>query len=124
MTTAAAVATATEKIKVGTFIVILPYQHPVLLAEEVANVDILSNGRFEFGVGQVIRIMNIQAFCMNRAERGPKTRESIRLIERLFKEEKVTHQGKFFQTLKQNYRRNQYRNPIHRFGLGDAARKR
>ena len=35
---------------------------------------------------------------MDRSERGPKTRESIQLIERLFKEETVTHSGKFFQT--------------------------
>jgi alkanesulfonate monooxygenase SsuD/methylene tetrahydromethanopterin reductase-like flavin-dependent oxidoreductase (luciferase family) len=44
MTTAAAVAMKTTTIRIGTFIVILPYQHPVLMAEEVANVDILSMG--------------------------------------------------------------------------------
>ncbi|MDC3067291.1 LLM class flavin-dependent oxidoreductase [Pseudomonadota bacterium] len=98
MTTAAGVATATKQIRIGTFIVILPYQHPVLLAEEVANVDILSNGRFEFGVGQGYSYHEYKAFCMERSERGPKTRESIQLIERLFNEEKVTHNGKFFKT--------------------------
>ena len=98
MTTAAGVATATNQIRIGTFIVILPYQHPVLLAEEVANVDILSNGRFEFGVGQGYSYHEYKAFCMERSERGSKTRESIQLIERLFNEEKVTHNGKFFKT--------------------------
>ena len=98
MTTAAAVASHTKTIRIGTFIIILPYQHPVLLAEEVASVDILSNGRFELGVGQGYSYHEFKAFCMNRGERGPKTRESIQLIERLFKEEKVTFDGKFFQT--------------------------
>ena len=91
------VATITKQIRIGTFIVILPYQHPVLLAEEVANVDILSNGRFEFGVGQGYSYHEYNAFCMDRSERGPK-RESIQLIERLFKEEKAIYSGKFFQT--------------------------
>ena len=96
MTTAAAVATCTETIRLGTFIVILPYQHPILLAEEVANVDILSNGRFEFGVGQGYSYHEFSAFCMNRSERGPKTRESIQLIEKLLTQERVTHTGQFF----------------------------
>jgi len=95
MTTAAAVAARTQRIRIGSFIIILPYQHPVLLAEEVANVDILSNGRFDFGVGQGYSHWEFDAFCMNRSERGVRTRESIRLIERMFNEESVTFEGKF-----------------------------
>ncbi len=98
MTTAAAIAVRTSRIRIGTFIVILPYQHPVLMAEEVANVDILSNGRFDFGVGQGYSYHEFNALCMDRSERGQRTRESIRLIERLFKEDTVTHAGRFYQT--------------------------
>ncbi|MGR8921363.1 MAG: LLM class flavin-dependent oxidoreductase [Gammaproteobacteria bacterium] len=97
MTTAAAVAMRTSRIRIGTFIVILPYQHPVLMAEEVANVDILSDGRFEFGVGQGYSHYEFDTFCMNRSERGVRTRESIALIERLFTEDLVTHDGRFYQ---------------------------
>jgi alkanesulfonate monooxygenase SsuD/methylene tetrahydromethanopterin reductase-like flavin-dependent oxidoreductase (luciferase family) len=97
MTTAAAVAMKTTTIRIGTFIVILPYQHPVLMAEEVANVDILSNGRFEFGVGQGYSHWEFDALCMNRSERGTRTREGIRLIEQLFNEEFVTFDGKYTQ---------------------------
>lgn len=97
MTTAAAVAMKTTTIRIGTFIVILPYQHPVLMAEEVANVDILSDGRFEFGVGQGYSHWEFDALCMNRSERGTRTREGIRLIERLFNEEFVTFDGKYTQ---------------------------
>ena len=81
MTTAAAVATCTETIRLGTFIVILPYQHPILLAEEVANVDILSNGRFEFGVGQgySYRLQRI----LYESLRAVLKLESIQLIEKL-----------------------------------------
>ena len=97
MTTAAAVAMRTETIRIGTFIIVLPYQHPVLMAEEVANVDILSNGRFDLGVGQGYSHYEFDALCMNRSERGMRTRESIRIIERLFTEDTVTFAGKFTQ---------------------------
>ncbi len=97
MTTAAAVAMRTSRMRIGTFIIILPYQHPVLLAEEVANVDILSDGRFELGVGQGYSHYEFDAFCMNRGERGPRTRESIQLIQRLFTEDTVTFDGRFHQ---------------------------
>lgn len=97
MTTAAAVAMRTQTIRIGTFIIILPYQHPLLMAEEVANVDILSNGRFDLGVGQGYSHYEFDALCMNRSERGVRTRESIRIIERLFTEESVTVDGKFTQ---------------------------
>ena len=97
MTTAAAVAMRTSTIRIGTFIVILPYQHPVLMAEEVANVDILSDGRFDFGVGQGYSHYEFDALCMNRSERGTRTRESINLIQRLFTEDAVTFEGRYTQ---------------------------
>ena len=46
MTTAAAVATRTKDIRIGTFILLLPYQHPMLVAEEVVVVDMV--GAFLF----------------------------------------------------------------------------
>ena len=97
MTTAAAVAMKTSTIRIGTFIIILPYQHPVLLAEEVANVDIFSDGRFDLGVGQGYSHYEFDALCMNRSERGVRTREGIQLIQRLLSEESVTFDGRFTQ---------------------------
>jgi alkanesulfonate monooxygenase SsuD/methylene tetrahydromethanopterin reductase-like flavin-dependent oxidoreductase (luciferase family) len=95
MTTAAAVAVRTERIRIGTFILLLPYQHPVLVAEEVANVDILSNGRFDFGIGQGYSYHEFNALCLDRAERGARMRESIAIIQRLFTEERVSFDGRF-----------------------------
>ncbi len=94
-----AVAMRTATIRIGTFIIILPYQHPLLIAEEVANVDILSNGRFDLGVGQGYSHYEFDALCMNRSERGMRTRESIRIIERLFTEDAViAHTQEFLTT--------------------------
>ena len=97
MTTAAAVATRTKDIRIGTFILLLPYQHPMLVAEEVANVDIFSDGRFDFGIGQGYSYHEFNALCMDRSERGPRMREGIDIIKRLFTEERVTYDGRYTQ---------------------------
>ena len=48
---AAAIAAVTTRIRIGTFILLMPFIHPVRAAEDVTLADILSNGRFDLGVG-------------------------------------------------------------------------
>src|SRR2546427_6715951 len=47
----ATVAAATERLRVGSLVLCNDYRHPVLLAKEVATLDLLSGGRFELGLG-------------------------------------------------------------------------
>jgi len=49
---ATALASRTERIRLGTFVLLLPFYHPVRVAEDVAFIDNLSHGRFDLGVGQ------------------------------------------------------------------------
>src|SRR5262245_51089982 len=93
--TAAAIAARTERIRIGTFVLLLPFQHPVRVAEDATCVDILSNGRFDLGVGQGYSREEFEAFCMPRQERSARLAESVRLIQRLWTEERVTFDGKF-----------------------------
>ena len=95
--TASAIATRTRQIRIGSFIVILPYQHPVRAAEDVACVDIFSNGRFDFGIGQGYSYHEWNALCMDRSTRGERTREGIDIIKKLFTEDRVTYDGKYTQ---------------------------
>jgi alkanesulfonate monooxygenase SsuD/methylene tetrahydromethanopterin reductase-like flavin-dependent oxidoreductase (luciferase family) len=95
LTSAAALAMRTERIRIGTFVLLLPYQHPVRVAEDVASVDIFSNGRFEFGVGQGYSYHEWNALCMDRSTRGRRLAEGLDIIKRLFTEESVTYDGEF-----------------------------
>ncbi len=93
--TATAIATRTRTIRIGTFILLLPYQHPVRCAEDVACVDLFSNGRFDFGIGQGYSYHEWNALCLDRSERGERMAEGIDIIKKLFTEDRVTYDGKF-----------------------------
>jgi len=95
--TAAAIATRTEKIRIGSFILLLPYQHPVRVAEDVACIDIFSNGRFDLGIGQGYSYHEWNSLCMDRSTRGERMREGIDIIKRLYTEERVSYDGKYTQ---------------------------
>src|SRR6202171_2412674 len=55
MTLLASLAAKTQKIRLGTAVVVLPWHNPVLVAEQAATLDLLSGGRFDFGVGKGYR---------------------------------------------------------------------
>ncbi len=93
--TAAAVAARTQKIRIGTFVLLLPFGHPARIAEDATCVDILSRGRFDLGVGQGYSQNEFESFCMPRNERSARLDEGVDLIQRLWNEPSVTFEGKF-----------------------------
>ncbi|MEM7469548.1 MAG: LLM class flavin-dependent oxidoreductase, partial [Pseudomonadota bacterium] len=95
--TAAAIATRTQRIRIGSFILLLPYQHPARAAEDVACIDIFSNGRFDFCIGQGYSYHEWNALCMDRSTRGSSMREGIEIIKKIFTEDRVTFDGKYTQ---------------------------
>ncbi|HYA34067.1 MAG TPA: LLM class flavin-dependent oxidoreductase [Candidatus Binataceae bacterium] len=95
MTALAAIAARTERIRIGTFITLLPFQNPIRHAEDAACVDNLSNGRLELGVGQGYRADEFDKFCIPREERSARFSESLKLIERLWTQENVSFEGRF-----------------------------
>jgi len=93
---AGAIAARTKRIRIGSDIMILPFQDPVRIAEDLAVVDILSGGRFDLGVGQGYRAEEFRAIRMDRRERHARTRESVELIQRLWTEDDVTFAGRYY----------------------------
>jgi len=95
---AAAIAAVTTRIRIGTFVLLLPFIDPVRAAEDVILADILSNGRFDLGIGQGYTHDEFNAFGIDRRERAPRLAEGVELMRRLFTEDNVTFDGRFTQT--------------------------
>ncbi len=95
---AAAIAAVTTRIRIGTFVLLLPFIHPVRAAEDVTLADILSNGRFDLGVGQGYTHDEFNAFGIDRKERAPRLAEGVALMRRLFSEDNVSFDGRFTRT--------------------------
>jgi probable F420-dependent oxidoreductase len=91
----AAVAPVTERIRLGTSILQLPLRRPLQLAKEIATLDWLSGGRFEFGIGVGWHPGEFSAFGIPLQERGRRTDEYLDVMIRLWTEDHVTFHGSF-----------------------------
>ncbi|RLA48783.1 MAG: hypothetical protein DRQ97_02885 [Gammaproteobacteria bacterium] len=94
---AAAIAARTTTIRIGTYVLLLPLHNPVRVAEDVATVDIISNGRFDLGLGLGYRPGEFTGMGIPTQERGPRFQEALPLVQQLLSGEKVTLDGRFTQ---------------------------
>jgi alkanesulfonate monooxygenase SsuD/methylene tetrahydromethanopterin reductase-like flavin-dependent oxidoreductase (luciferase family) len=81
---------------IGPNILILPPQNPMHVAEESATLDVLTGGNYMLGLGLGYRQPEFDAFGIPLSERAPRFNEALRLMKRLWTEDKVTHQGRFY----------------------------
>ena len=81
---------------VGGNILLLPLLNPVHVAEEAATLDVLSGGNFILGVGLGYRQSEFNAFNIPLKERATRFTESIALMRKLWTEDRVTFQGRFY----------------------------
>ena len=65
---------------VGTAVTVLPWHNPVLLAEEVATLDLLSDGRLDFGVGKGYRDIEFKGFCVPKEEAQERYEEALEIM--------------------------------------------
>ncbi|PON16640.1 LLM class flavin-dependent oxidoreductase [Candidatus Entotheonella serta] len=83
----AAVAERTQRIRLGTSIVVLPLETPLRVAEDAAVVDLLSDGRLELGVGSGASPLEFLPFDVDIATRHERTTEGLELIKRALRGE-------------------------------------
>jgi probable F420-dependent oxidoreductase len=89
------VAGATDRLILGTAILILPEHQPVILAKRLATIDALSRGRLRAGVGVGWLREEAEAVGVPFDERGPRTDEYIRAMRALWSEEVASFEGRF-----------------------------
>jgi probable F420-dependent oxidoreductase len=89
------VAGATERMRMGTAVVILPQRNPIVLAQEVVALDHASNGRFDLGIGLGWSHEEYAALGVPWAQRGKRTDEYLKVMKALWTDELVSFHGDF-----------------------------
>ena len=89
----AAFAAVTERIELGTGVVLTPLHDPLRLAEDAAVVDQLSGGRLILGIGNGWREEEFRMFGASRAQRGARTEETIEVLRRAWTGRRFSFEG-------------------------------
>ncbi len=97
MTVLAYLAARTRHIRLGTAVVVVPWHNPVLVAEQIATLDLLSGGRVDFGVGKGYRKAEFDGFCIPMEEVGERFDEAMDVIRKGWTSEgRFSHHGKWW----------------------------
>ncbi len=94
---AGALAAMTTRIRIGTFLLLLPLHNAVRVGEDAATVDILTNGRFDLGLGQGYTPSEFEGYGIPRKERASLLEEGIEVIKGMWTQDPFSHEGKHYQ---------------------------
>jgi alkanesulfonate monooxygenase SsuD/methylene tetrahydromethanopterin reductase-like flavin-dependent oxidoreductase (luciferase family)/flavin reductase (DIM6/NTAB) family NADH-FMN oxidoreductase RutF len=91
------IAASTTRIRLGTAVVVLPWHNPVLLAEQISTLDVLSGGRVDLGVGRGYRRVEFDSFCIPMSEAQDRYTECLELLLKSFaSKQRFSHHGKYW----------------------------
>ena len=93
----AACAAATTKLRVGTGITLVAQRDPIWLAKEIASLDMISNGRFDFGIGYGWNVEEMRNHKLDFTKRRDILREHILLMKELWTKEEASFHGEHVQ---------------------------
>jgi alkanesulfonate monooxygenase SsuD/methylene tetrahydromethanopterin reductase-like flavin-dependent oxidoreductase (luciferase family) len=93
---ASAIAARTRRVRVGTAVQVLPLNHPLRIAEEVATVDHISEGRFEFGIGRSGVVRTYDTYGVPYAESQARFREALEIVRQAWTGEPFSYEGEFY----------------------------
>jgi alkanesulfonate monooxygenase SsuD/methylene tetrahydromethanopterin reductase-like flavin-dependent oxidoreductase (luciferase family) len=93
----AALAMRTKTLRLGTAVIVPPWHNPVLLAEEVATLDLLSKGRLDLGIGKGYRHSEFKGFQIAPEEAEARFEEALEMMTRAWTTRKrFSHKGRFW----------------------------
>ncbi len=92
-----ALAMRTKTLRLGSAVMVLPWHNPVLLAEQAATLDLISGGRFDFGIGKGYRHSEFKGFQIAPEEAEARFEEAIEVMTRAWTtRERFSHRGRFW----------------------------
>src|SRR5437870_8575440 len=95
-TLAAAAASRTRRVRIGLAAAILPFHHPVRLAEQLALIDIISTGRLGVGLGRGNRPAESLGYNVPAEESRERFDETVEVMRRAWTEDHFSHRGRFY----------------------------
>ncbi|MGY9056437.1 MAG: LLM class flavin-dependent oxidoreductase [Alphaproteobacteria bacterium] len=90
------IASKTERIRIGSAVVVLPLHHPLIVAEEIATVDILSGGRLDVGLGRGYQPYEFERLGHSLSESRQRFEESVDILMLAFKGQPFSYDGEFY----------------------------
>lgn len=93
---AASIAERTRRMKIGTAIMVVPFQHPLRIAEDAAMVDALSNGRLLLGLGRGYQPPEFAGFGLEQSTSRAMFDEGFEIVRRALSGERFAHEGEFW----------------------------
>jgi probable F420-dependent oxidoreductase len=94
-TTLAAIAASTERIAIGSLVLVVPFRHPVPLAKTIASLDLLSHGRLLLGVGTGWNPAEFAVMGVDKKQSAAILEENVEILKRLWTGEPVHYNGRF-----------------------------
>jgi alkanesulfonate monooxygenase SsuD/methylene tetrahydromethanopterin reductase-like flavin-dependent oxidoreductase (luciferase family) len=94
---AGAIGAQTQRMRIGTNLIVLPLHDPVRIAEDAATISLLTGGRFDLGVGIGYRELEFREFGRQLSHRPSLVEEAIAIIRRAWSGEPLNFSGKRFQ---------------------------
>jgi alkanesulfonate monooxygenase SsuD/methylene tetrahydromethanopterin reductase-like flavin-dependent oxidoreductase (luciferase family) len=94
---ASAIAVRTNRIRIVSGVLLVPFHNPIRLVEDIATVDVISGGRFELGAGVGFKREEFAGFGVPFKERVARTNQSLDIIRRALAGEMVTLKSEFFE---------------------------
>src|ERR1700685_341692 len=92
-----ALAMRTRTLRLGTAVIVLPWHNPVLLAEQAATLDLISGGRFDFGIGKGYRHSEFKGFQIAPEEAEARFEEAVAVMTRAWTtRQRFSHHGRFW----------------------------
>lgn len=121
------IAGVTTELRLGTGILVVPQRNPVITAKQVSDVDVLSGGRVEFGVGVGWLREEFEALGASFPKRGARTDEYLEVMQSCWTEKVSRYEGQFYTMRPSRFNPKPVQKPypsIHVGGESDAALRR
>ena len=94
---AAAIAARTSRIRIGTGVSVLPLHHPLRLANDFAMIDVLSNGRLDYGIGRGYSADEYASYGLSVSENRARFEEALEIIKLAWTQETFSYEGAYYQ---------------------------